>query len=141
MSSLKSRAISFFDVLLLSSIICTVLEYRQRHLRHDDDRLSVCVNYTRGFQRDCVLLLRSSSRIIRGLFVFHLPFSGRDATRSPELGEGLAQTAAIGYVPSRETAIISNPGSRVTRADAVSSDSVLFFWTPFCQQIIFVIII
>lgn len=77
-------------------------------------------------------LLRLSSRIIRGLFVFHLPFSERDATQSPALGEGLAWTAAVGYAPSRETATISIPDSRVTRADAVSSDSVLPSWTPFC---------
>lgn len=78
------------------------------------------------------MLLRFLSRIIRRLFVFHLPFSERDATRSPELGEGLAWTVAIGYAPSREIAIIWIPGSRVTRVDAVSNDSVWFSWTPFC---------
>lgn len=79
-----------------------------------------------------MLLRRLSSRIIRGLFVSHLPFSERDATRSPELGEELAWTVALGNAPSRETAIISIPGSTVTRADAVSSDSVSSSWTPFC---------
>ena len=131
MSLLKSRAIFFFDVLLLSSIICTVLEYHQHRLKRDDIA-HLCARIVHADFRDCILFLRLLSRIIRGLFVFHLPFSERDATRSPELGEGLAWTAAVEYAPSRETAIISTPDSRVTRADAVSSDSVLFSWTPFC---------
>jgi len=51
MSSLKSRAISFFDVLLLSSIICTVLEYRQRRLSMTISPICVRELYARISER------------------------------------------------------------------------------------------
>lgn len=66
MSSLKSRAIFFFDVLLLSTIICTVLEYHRHRLRRDgvtclcvrvDFREIVCYSYGADYPRiTCVPL-------------------------------------------------------------------------------------
>lgn len=67
------------------------------------------------------------SRIISKLFVFHLPFSERDVAPLQGLGEGLAWTALLGYTPSQEIVVISTPDLRVTRVDAVLSDSVFFF--------------
>lgn len=98
--------------------------------------LSVCKRklYAQTSQKsyDFYLML---SWIISKLFVVHLPFSEKDVALLQGLGEGLAWTALVVYTPSQEIVVVSTPDLRVTRVDAVLSDSVFFFWTPSCQQI------
>lgn len=137
MSLLKSRTFFFFDVLLLKLDHLYGFRISPAPSRHDDGHRSsvrwfVYANYARKLNTRIAWLPRP--RLINGLFMFHLPFSVRDATRSPGLGGGSAWTAATGCAPSREILVASTPGSRVARAGAVSSDSSSFYGTPSCQQ-------